>query len=229
MLAHELRNPLAPILPAADILLNAPGDPALVAKIGHMMKRQVDQMAHLIDDLLDVSRITTGKIELRKSRVSVAEVVDRAVESVQPLIERFQHELSIGTIPRTIMIEADPHRLAQVISNLLSNAAKYTAPGGRISLAARTLDGAKLQVAVKDNGKGIKPEHQSRIFDLFDQGSAGAKDGLGIGLTLVRSLVDMHDGTVTVASEGDGTVLVMPGKAFPRLLPNRISSGRSAC
>jgi CheY-like chemotaxis protein len=204
MLAHELRNPLAPMLPGVEVLLSCPDNRHVVDKVGNMLKRQVDQMSHLIDDLLDVSRITTGKIELQKADVELAEILSRAVESVQPLIEKYRHQLVLPEVPDSLIIHADPHRLAQVVSNLLSNAAKYTPPGGRIELSAATIANGRLRIAVKDNGRGIHPAHQSKIFDLFDQGSSGPKDGLGIGLTLVKSLVEMHEGTISLHSEGEG-------------------------
>jgi signal transduction histidine kinase len=204
MLAHELRNPLAPILTGVDVLLQSPRDPALIEKIGNMMKRQTDQMAHLINDLLDVSRIATGKIELRKVTAPVAEIVEKAVESVQPLIEKFEHELVIENGAVSLLLEADHYRLAQVVSNLLSNAAKYTPPQGRIVLSVQKSQNSMLRISVKDNGKGICVKHQERVFELFDQGASGHKDGLGIGLTLVKSLVEMHGGTISLVSEGEG-------------------------
>ncbi len=214
VLAHELRNPIAPILTGVDILLRTPDDVALVRKVGGMMKRQTSQMARLIDDLLDVSRITMGKIELRMEEISVAEVVNAAVESVQPLITSMDHRFSIANAPADWRIHADHHRLAQVVTNLLSNAAKYTPRGGEISLRVER-SGGDLEIAVKDNGKGIRPEFQSSIFDLFDQGASGPMDGLGIGLTLVKSLVVMHGGGISLVSEGEGKgcefTIVLPG------------------
>ncbi len=203
VLAHELRNPIAPILTGVDILLRSPGDVATVEKMGGMMKRQTSQMARLIDDLLDVSRITMGKIELRMEEISVAEVVDAAVESVQPLISSMNHRFSVTNAPADWRIQADHHRLAQVVANLLSNAAKYTPRGGDVSLRVGR-SGGGLEISVKDNGKGIPPEFQSSIFDLFDQGTEGPKDGLGIGLTLVKSLVDMLGGEISLVSGGEG-------------------------
>ena len=219
MLAHELRNPLAPMLPGVDILLQCPDQREVVDHVGNMLKRQVDQMSHLIDDLLDVSRITTGKIELQKADVSVAEVISNAVESVQPLIQKYRHEFIAPRVPEGLVIHADSHRLAQVVSNLLSNAAKYTPPGGRIELSVDSLTGGVLQISVKDNGKGISPANHAKVFDLFDQGSNGHKDGLGIGLTLVKTLIGMHHGTITLISEGDGKgsefIVELPGVTAP--------------
>jgi signal transduction histidine kinase len=219
MLAHELRNPIAPILTGVDILQRSPGDAALVEKVTGMMKRQTDQMARLIDDLLDISRITTGKIGLRMEEISVAEVVDAAVESVHPLIARMEHRFSFVNAPTGWRIAADTHRLAQVVANLLSNAAKYTPCGGEIRMHVCDKDGM-LMISVKDNGKGIKPDHQAGIFDLFDQGAEGAKDGLGIGLTLVKTLVDMHGGDVSLISEGEGM-----GSEFTVILPGLVKGG----
>lgn len=213
-LAHELRNPLAPMLPGLELILNSPADPELVARIAGMLHRQVDQMSRLIDDLLDVSRITTGKVVLKKSSFPIADVVERALESVKPAISEHRHQVTIELAPDLPEVEADPHRLAQVISNLLSNAARYTPPGGQISLTAAVEDDSMLRLAVKDNGKGVDPALQASIFDLFDQGGSGSADGLGIGLTLVRSLVEMHGGTVAVESGGPGT-----GSEFILMLP----------
>ena len=220
MLAHELRNPIAPILAGVEILLKQPGDTAVVEKIGRMMERQTSQMSRLIDDLLDVSRITMGKIELRQEGVRVAEVIDAARESVQPLIEGAEHEFTLENAPGDWRIHGDPHRLAQVIANLLSNAAKYTPRGGKIHLHAAREEGGKLRISVKDNGKGIRPELQERIFQMFDQGSSGPKDGLGIGLTLVRSLVRMHGGDISLVSDGDGA-----GSEFSIVLPGLVTDG----
>jgi PAS domain S-box-containing protein len=204
MLAHELRNPLAPLLTGMELLLSSPGDLDLVSKVGGMMKRQVGQMSHLIDDLLDVSRITTGKIELQMTKIPLASLVSEAVESVQPLFDKFQHHLVLGSISPGLEMVADRHRLTQIISNLLSNAAKYTPPMGRISIHVNGTPQGTIMIEVADNGNGISAEHQERIFDLFDQGGEGAKDGLGIGLTVVRSLVEMHGGTISVESAGGG-------------------------
>lgn len=216
MLAHELRNPIAPILTGVDILLRNAGDVELVEKMAHMMKRQTSQMARLIDDLLDVSRITMGKIELQLEEICVAEVVDAAVESVRPSIEGMKHEFTVTNAPSGWYLRADRHRLAQVIANLLSNAAKYTPAEGKISLLVHAV-GNQLSISVKDNGKGIRPELQSCVFDLFDQGVSGPKDGLGIGLTLVKSLVKMHGGDVFLVSAGEGL-----GSEFSIVLPDLV-------
>ena len=203
LLAHELRNPLAPILTGMEVLQGNSHDAPLVAKVGVMINRQVGQMAHLIDALLDVSRINTGVIELQMGHVRMAEVFQQAVESVQPLVDELGHELVVENRCPDLILSADHHRLTQVVSNLLSNAAKYTPRGGRIVLAVEEAGGS-ARVSVSDNGHGVDPDDQARIFDLFDQGVTGSKDGLGVGLTLVRSLVELHGGSVSLSSEGSG-------------------------
>jgi PAS domain S-box-containing protein len=204
MLAHELRNPLAPLLTGMEVLLSSPGDTELVGKVGGMMKRQVGQMSHLIEALLDVSRITTGKIALQKVRVPLASLIAEAVECVQPLIDKSQHHLHQGAIAPDQEILADRHRLTQIVSNLLSNAAKYTPSQGMIAVDVEKTPDDTVRISVTDNGNGISPEYRERIFELFDQGIAGTKDGLGIGLTVVKSLVEMHGGTISVESAGEG-------------------------
>lgn len=204
MLAHELRNPLAPMLTGIEVLESSRTNPEIVDKVTGMMKRQINQMAHLIDDLLDVSRITHGKIELQMKSVSLQEVIRQAVESVQPLLDSFRHRFEQNCGSDDWLLNADYHRLTQIISNLLSNAAKYTPPGGHIVLSVLTVADDRLRISVRDNGRGISADHQKGIFNLFDQGSSGPKDGLGIGLTLVKSLVEMHGGTIGVHSEGEG-------------------------
>jgi PAS domain S-box-containing protein len=222
-LAHELRNPLAPILPGVDIILRSPGDPEKVAGVASMLKRQVDQMARLIDDLVDISRITTGKIELRKGQVPFSEVMERALEAIKPLIERQEQELVVDSGSDDLVVEADPHRLAQMLSNLLSNAAKYTPVRGHIRVTVLPDLDKVLKIAVKDDGRGIAAEFQQTIFELFDQGGNGPAEGLGIGLTLVRSLAEMHGGTVSVASAGEGQ-----GSEFTLSLPILVAGETSA-
>jgi len=203
MLAHELRNPLAPILTGMEILRVNPGDKALVEKIGGMMDRQVGQLAHLIDNLLDISRISTGKIELQLAPVRMEEVIHQAIEAVQPLVLQSRHELIVENASPDLFLKADHHRLTQVVANLLANAAKYTPQGGKI-VVALTTSGVFARISVKDNGRGIRLQDQSTIFDLFDHGASGSKDGLGIGLKLARSLVEMHGGSICLASDGEG-------------------------
>jgi PAS domain S-box-containing protein len=205
MLAHELRNPLASIKSAALLLGKLEAEEELEwAK--EVVQRQVRHLARLIDDLLDASRISRGKINLRKEPISLSPVVSSAVEAVRPLMEERRHEVSVSLINGGLRLEADPLRLEQILVNLLTNAAKYTDSGGRISLVAR-LEGPEIVVRVRDTGVGIPPELMHRIFDLFSQGDrtmARSEGGLGIGLTLVKQLAEMHGGTVTAESEGLG-------------------------
>jgi signal transduction histidine kinase/ActR/RegA family two-component response regulator len=205
-LAHELRNPLAPIRAAVKILqLRAKPTPESQSALD-VIDRQTRQMTRLIDDLLDIARITSNKLELRKERIELREVLNAAVETSQPLIEQRGHELTIEISEQPIYLDGDMVRLAQVISNLLNNAAKYTERGGRIWLTATKKDGNAV-VNVRDTGMGITPEVLPRIFEMFTQADrtmAGSPGGLGIGLTLVRRLVQMHGGTITVHSDGRG-------------------------
>jgi signal transduction histidine kinase len=214
MLAHELRNPLASINTAAQLFGSLETEENLEwAK--EVVQRQVKHLARLIDDLLDVSRITRGKISLRKEPLNLSPVVSSAVEAVRPLIEERRHELSV-THTGTLRLEADPLRLEQILVNLLTNAAKYTDAGGHIGLTARR-EGADIVIKVRDTGVGISRELLPRVFDLFVQGDrtmARSEGGLGIGLTLVKSLVEMHGGTITAMSEGPGT-----GSEFTVRLP----------
>ncbi len=206
MLGHELRNPLAPILNTLHALRqDKAATPAQQQAVG-MIDRQVRQLVRLVDDLLDVSRITRGKIHLRKERAQLSTVVNHAVETARPFINARRHHLAVSLPAESVWLEADPARLAQVFANLLNNAAKYTEPGGHIWLTAQR-EGNEAVVRVKDTGIGILAEMLPRIFDLFTQADRSldrAQGGLGIGLTLVRSLVQMHEGTVTAVSEGFG-------------------------
>lgn len=213
-LAHELRNPLAPILNAVELIQKKPDDLALVKELGDIMKAQVGQMTHLIDDLLDMARITTGKIVLRKSVVRLADVIETALQAVRPAMAQRRHEFVAELPSPTLEIEADPHRLTQLLTNLLSNAAKYTPDQGKITLTVSVEDPSQVEIRVKDNGIGIPVVLQSTIFELFDQGASGSVDGLGIGLTLVKTLAELHGGTISVASEGEGC-----GSEFTLRLP----------
>jgi PAS domain S-box-containing protein len=206
VLAHELRNPLAPVRNAIEILRSLPPPAPQLQWTHDVIDRQVRQLSRLVDDLLDVSRITSGKIELRKERVELAAAVRIALESSRPVIERGGHELTVRMTPEPVWLDADLARLAQVLSNLLNNAAKYTRPGGHIWVIAERRDGQAV-VCVRDNGIGIDPCMLARIFEMFTQaGTAGAhsQGGLGIGLTLVRRLVELHGGRVEARSEGIG-------------------------
>ncbi|MBI1380798.1 MAG: PAS domain S-box protein [Planctomycetaceae bacterium] len=205
-LAHELRNPLAPISNGLQLIRLARGDWSVVEKARALMDRQIRQMVRLVDDLMDASRIATGKIQLRIERVDVATVVNSAVETSLPLIESLGHDLSIALPPSPLLVEVDPTRLAQVLSNLLNNSAKHTKRKAQISLRAEQ-QGNELLVSVKDTGVGIAAAHLPRVFDMFsqvDQSWEGAQGGLGIGLALVKSLVELHGGTVEARSEGAG-------------------------
>jgi CheY-like chemotaxis protein len=171
-----------------------------------MMDRQVRQLTHLVDDLLDVSRISRGLVQLRKERVDLATVVSRAVETTRPAIEERQHDLTVALPRDPVWLDGDPVRLEQILGNLLTNAARYTEPGGRISVLAER-EGDRAVIRVRDNGIGIRPEMASRIFEMFTQADrieGRVHEGLGIGLTLVKSLAEMHGGTVEVMSAGPG-------------------------
>jgi signal transduction histidine kinase/response regulator RpfG family c-di-GMP phosphodiesterase len=205
-LAHELRNPLAPIRNSLHVIRLAAGDAAILEQARSTMERQLSQMVRLIDDLLDVSRITRGKLALRKERVELAAVINMAVDTARPLVEASGHALTMTLPPEPIFLDADPMRLAQVFSNLLNNAAKYMDRGGRIWLTA-TPNGSDIIVSVRDVGIGIPVESLPSVFDMFaqvDRALEKSQGGLGIGLTLVRRLVEMHGGSVDARSEGIG-------------------------
>ena len=213
MLAHELRNPLAPIRNAAEILRMIQIQDANLLWASDVIGRQVEHLVRLVDDLLDISRITGGKIQLRMTTVDAAVAVARAIETSRPLIDSRRHDLAIELPSYPILVKADLVRLSQVLSNLLNNAAKYTEEGGRIGLDVAHETG-EVVFRVRDNGIGITPEMLPRIFDLFtqvDRSLDRSQGGLGIGLTLVRQLVEMHGGTVQVHSEGPnrGSVFVV--------------------
>ncbi|MBA3596924.1 MAG: PAS domain S-box protein [Methylibium sp.] len=203
-LAHELRNPLAPLRNGLQVMKLARDKPEIVERARSMMERQLAQMVHLIDDLLDMSRISRGKIDLRKERVELVKIVQQAVETSRPLIEAAGHELTINLSPQRIFVEADTTRLAQVIANLLNNAAKYTEPGGHITLAMDKHDGEAV-VSVRDTGMGIPQPLLPAVFEMFTQVDRGrSQGGLGIGLSLVKGLVELHGGGVEAHSEGEG-------------------------
>lgn len=215
-LAHELRHPLAPIRSALGLLRLGGNSPAGEEKVLDMMDRQVSQMALLIDDLLDVARINGGQVKLRKERVALKSIVSRAIETSLPLIEAGRHELLVQMPDACLEIDADPARMAQVVVNLLNNAAKYTPVGGRIEIGARQ-EGHEAVFWVTDNGVGIPEESLATMFDLYhqvEQNMNWAQGGLGIGLALVRRLVDMHGGAVDGASCGMGQ-----GSTFTVRLP----------
>ena len=218
-LAHELRNPLAPIRSGLQFIRRAPNDAqglAGVARVHEIMERQLGHLVNLVDDLLDVARITRGQIALRRERVELAAILSAALETSLPLIEAARHQLDVRLPSEPLMLDADPTRLTQVISNLLNNAARYTPKGGRIVLAAER-DGDQAVVAVSDNGIGIAPEALEAVFRMFTQvgqTQQPGSGGLGIGLSLVRSLVELHGGTVQAASAGTNA-----GSVFTVRLP----------
>ncbi len=207
-LAHELRNPLAPIRNALEIMRLAGGDAEALERSRAVMERQVGQMVRLIDDLLDVSRITRGKVALRRERTDLLAAVRAAVEASQPAVETAQHELSVELSPEPVWVDADSARLAQVVTNLLNNAAKYTDPGGQIRVIAGP-EGGEAVVRVRDTGVGIPPEMLAKVFELFTQVDTSparrVQGGLGIGLSLAKRLVEMHGGSVEARSDGPGT------------------------
>jgi len=224
-LAHELRNPLAPVRNAVRVLrLKGPDEPDL--RWGRdVIERQVEHLTRLIDDLLDISRITRNKLELRKQRVELAEVITGAVESSRPTIEQCSHELTVTLPPEPIYLNGDLVRLAQVFLNLLNNAAKYTERGGRIWLTA-VRQGAEVVVRVKDTGVGIPAEKLPRLFEMFfqiDRSLERSQGGLGIGLSIVRRLVELHGGRVEARSEGVGK-----GSEFIVRLPVLVEQPKSA-
>jgi PAS domain S-box-containing protein len=205
MLAHELRNPLAPIRNAVELMRQVETLDSSFQPSREMVERQVKHLARLVDDLLDVSRITQGSIRLRKEVVDLGAVVQRAVEGTRPLVESRAHLLSVQLPAEPVRLEADPTRLEQLISNLLNNAAKYTMPGGHIWVTALR-EGDEAVVRVRDTGIGVPPDVLDRVFEPFVQQTEGSlartDGGLGVGLTLVRSLVELHGGSVGARSEG---------------------------
>jgi PAS domain S-box-containing protein len=206
VLAHELRNPLAPLRNGLQIMRTLEGDASAADRTHQMMERQLRQMVRLIDDLLDLSRVTEGKLELRKERVDLASIIDSAVDVSGPVIEEAGQELSVVLPTEPVVLEADAVRLTQVFSNLLHNSAKHAGRGARITLSA-IRDGDEVVVTVKDTGIGIPADMLDKLFEPFTQlpeASDGGRGGLGIGLTLVKQLVAMHGGTVQARSEGMG-------------------------
>jgi signal transduction histidine kinase len=222
MLAHELRNPLAPIRNAVQLLRMRGNDHPDLDAIRDLIDRQVQQLVRLVDDLLDISRITRGKIRLQKEPVEVAAVVARAVETSRPLIDARKHALTVTLPPEPLRVEGDPVRLAQVLGNLLNNAAKYTEDGGKIWLTA-VREGNEAVLRVRDTGVGIPADLLGSVFDLFtqiEQSLDRSQGGLGIGLTLVRRLVEKHGGRVQAFSAGPGQ-----GSEFTVRLPLLLTEG----
>ena len=219
MLSHELRNPVAPILTAGQLLRLRKDEDSVQQQARQIIEHQAGQLAHLIDDLLDVSRIATGKIVLRKERLEIKAIVEHALETVQPLIKERKHTLSLAVPPQPVWLDADPARLEQVFVNLLNNAAKYTDEGGQIWFAVE-VEGDWAVVRVKDTGIGIAPKLLPQIFDLFRQGERSldrSQGGLGIGLNVVRRLVELHRGTIAATSVvGQGSEFVVRLPVTPR-------------
>ncbi len=231
MLGHELRNPLAPVATALQLMRLHSDESLRVARARETIERQVEHMTRLIDDLLDVSRITRGKIELRHQAVVLSTLVARAVEAARPVIDERGHRLTLDLPDEPLTLSGDPARLEQVLANLLNNAAKYTDVGGRIWLRA-FVDAGQLVLSVRDDGAGLTPAMRERVFDLFMQGPemrAYARGGLGIGLTLVRRLVEMHGGKVGARSDGLGQgsefIVSLPIRAVAHVAPEGDASG----
>jgi CheY-like chemotaxis protein/two-component sensor histidine kinase len=219
-LAHELRNPLAPIRNGLQIWRLCPGDAALMEQTRDMMERQLGQMVRLVDDLLDLSRVSRGTIELRKERIQLMKIIEQAIETSLPTIKEAGHELTIDAPPSAIYVDADLTRMGQVFANILNNAAKYTQPGGRIRVAVEQADGEAV-ISIKDDGVGIPADMLPNVFDMFtqvDRNLDRSQGGLGIGLSIVRRLVEMHEGTVEAKSAGVGT-----GSEFIVRLPVALS------
>ena len=218
MLGHELRNPLAPILSAVEVLDETTAQPDTQARARGVVRRQVRQMTRLIDDLLDVGRITSDRLVLRPSSVELSAVVDAAVETSRPAIDERRHRLHVTLPPAPVALNVDAARLSQVLSNLLSNATKYSPPGSDIEVVAR-VDAEGVVIRVRDTGVGIESAVLPMIFELFvqvDHKGSWSSGGLGIGLALARQLVEMHGGSLTAASDGPGqgaefTIWLPPG------------------
>ncbi len=216
MLGHELRNPLVPIRNTLEVCRERAGSDEVLHRTLSAADRQIRHVTRLLDDLLDVSRITRGKVELRRQRVEISAMVEQAVHLTEPLIRQRSHALKIELPDFPVVLDADPARLAQIIGNLLMNAAKYTEPGGRIGLAAR-IEGDRVRIRVEDSGIGIRPEMLKRVFEMFVQEEPKADralGGLGLGLTLVKQLTEMHGGRIEAFSGGLGC-----GSRFEVILP----------
>ena len=222
MLAHELRNPLAPIRTAAELLSRVRAADQKIPTIAAILDRQSSHLSRLVDDLLDVSRITQGRIQLKHDPVNLSSVISQALESVEPLMRERAHHVSVAGTDVAVYVQGDRERLVQCVTNILANSAKYTNYEGEIRVEMRS-DAKRAVIVVADNGVGIPPDLLPQIFDLFVQSERSldrSQGGLGIGLSLVRRLVEMHGGTVTAASEGPGRgarfELTLPLIAAPR-------------
>jgi two-component system CheB/CheR fusion protein len=215
VLAHELRNPLAPIVAGLELLRKLPEDRALVQRVTATMARQTKQLVRLVDDLLEVVRINEDKLTLRIQPVAIAEVVRDALAVTRPVMENLEHELSLELPEPPLIVEGDAARLTQAISNLLNNAARYTPPHGKIAVHV-TRDDEHVRIGVQDNGRGLSAQSLKNVFEMFYQGRDGgvSNTGLGIGLTLARKLVEMHGGSIHADSAGPGR-----GSTFTVWLP----------
>jgi signal transduction histidine kinase len=218
ILLHELRNPLAPIANAVELLGRSPDDARTVGEARAIIQRQLRQMTRIVDDLFDASRQRCEDVALRPVRIDVSEPLSIAVEAAQPLIDLRRHSLRIAVTPGRHFVNADTIRLAQVFTNLLINAAKYTKPGGYISVCAQK-EGGNITVSVRDNGIGIAPHDQESVFALFSQASANRAGGMGVGLAVARELVERQGGVITVHSDGVGR-----GSEFTVSLPEASDS-----
>jgi CheY-like chemotaxis protein/two-component sensor histidine kinase len=216
MLAHELRNPLAPISSSASLLSMQFKDEPRIRQTSTIISRQVRHMSRLIDDLLDVSRVTRGLVKLKLGVVDFRDIVSGALDQARPLVEEKGHEVQLALPPGPVYVRGDQTRLVQSVTNILNNAAKYTQKGGRIALAL-DFDGERMRLTVSDNGSGMPAELLPNVFDLFTQGArtlARSQGGLGLGLTLVKRLVELHEGEVSAHSDGVGM-----GSSFTLTLP----------
>jgi len=221
MLAHELRNPLAPIRNAAYLLGTLDYEDAVFVKCRMMIDKQTRHVARLVDDLLDVSRLELGKVDLKPERVDVNEILAASVEMCASMTSLHRHHVQLRPWPLPVMVDADPLRLEQVVGNLIVNASKFTPEGGRIEVSSRSEKGSAV-ISVSDNGVGIEPDQLEKVFELFMQAGATrarTEGGLGIGLTLVRHLMHLHDGEVKAFSEGHGK-----GSRFEARMPLAMES-----
>ncbi|HEX5418679.1 MAG TPA: ATP-binding protein, partial [Gammaproteobacteria bacterium] len=224
-LSHELRNPLAPLRNSVELLRMTAEDEAPTPPILDVMDRQVNHLVRLVDDLLEMSRISRGTLKLRQEHVELAAFVETAIETSVPLIKSAGHDLTIELPDEPLWVDGDPLRLAQILSNLLNNAAKYTEPGGKISLRAER-QAAGIAISVRDNGLGLVPEAVPRLFEMFSRGAhtrAHHQGGLGIGLALARRLAEMHGGSIEARSAGLGQ-----GSEFIVRLPLLLEAAQQA-
>jgi PAS domain S-box-containing protein len=203
-LAHELRNPLAPLLAGSEIIMKDTTASPTTRRVAEMFQRQVSQMSRLIEDLVDISRVTTGKIALRREQGVLQDIIRQAVEAAQPMITSKDQTLTLDLGRADVFLQCDPARITQAVGNLLGNASKYTQAGGSIWLTVENRSPGEVTISLKDNGRGIPPDQLSEIFELFERGGVTSTDGLGIGLALVRTIARLHGGSVEAFSEGEG-------------------------